>query len=117
MSSYATAVAAGIVTAAAKPNALIGHVEQIRCANSECDSLIPSECVKSTFDRETGVRHLKVFCDHCNKLFEGNFYLRNGLWELIDQVKEITDPRTLSSFKLRVDFLRGNKQQKSSASN
>jgi hypothetical protein len=36
---------------------------------------------------------------------------------LIDQVKEITDPRTLSSFKLRVDFLRGNKQQKSSASN
>lgn len=95
----------------AVPNGLIGQVEQMRCGNSACDSAVGHDCVASNIDIATGVRTVRIYCEHCQRLYQGRYQLRGGIWELIGEIEHVTDRRRITGMLARIDLRRGNVQR------
>jgi uncharacterized Fe-S cluster-containing protein len=86
---------------------LTENIPQERCPNEACDCAIPRTHVASNIDTKTGVRTVKIFCPHCDRVYQGKFELRGGQWQLVGGVELIADERRKRGMKQRVAQLTG----------
>lgn len=88
------------------------QISQCRCPNEACDSVIHNEFIAANQDPITGIRTIKAYCRHCDKLWMGTFRPVNGFYLVEKQAHEITDSRLKSAFKRRLDLALGSVQRK-----
>jgi hypothetical protein len=68
----------------------IEMVPQYRCP--ACDSAIRSEAIAMTVDPSDGVGVIRVYCPHCEQVFESHALLTGGVWA-VQKTVQITGRR------------------------
>jgi hypothetical protein len=99
-------------TAPPAPAPFAQLTESFLCTNESCGSAIRREHLASNIDPSTGVRTVRGWCEHCDRLHEAKFRLRGEQWELIGAVEVITDARRRAQFLARIAHVRGELQRK-----
>jgi hypothetical protein len=94
-------------TAPPAPAPFAQLTESFLCTNESCGSAIRREHLASNIDPSTGVRTVRGWCEHCDRLHEAKFRLRGEQWELIGAVEVITDARRRAQFLARIAHVRG----------
>ena len=96
---------------AVKPAMLMYPVEQAECPG--CESVIRQEHVirKLVDPRSLDVtkQNVRVWCERCNRGWVVERMLRNGVWEQIGDVRELTGSE-LAALTRRLDAQRGDVQ-------
>src|SRR4051794_35877836 len=85
--------------------------EQYTCPNDVCEASIPQQYVFNTYpdpSPATGQQRLvRVYCPHCQRIYQRRFVLRGGQWQPLGDVELVTDARTVKGILRRVDHLNG----------
>jgi hypothetical protein len=92
-------------------NLFYAQAEQARCANPECDAVIPAACIASSTDASTGVRTVRAWCQHCDRLWMAKLVLAGDRLQFVEPVHEITDTRLRKQFRRRIERALGEIQR------
>jgi hypothetical protein len=96
---------------AAAPGAPIAFVPMEQCLCLRCESAIPRECIAANVVREDSLNPVrqvvKIYCEHCNVVYQLTRELRGGGWQIAGPVELMADRRKRDAFIARIEHVRG----------
>lgn len=76
-----------------------------------CEGAIARECVSGNIlkpdDSLATVRRIRAYCEHCDVLYEVDSQLRNGMWQIVGDVRTVTERKERLSYLKRIEHVRG----------